>query len=727
MPAFVLSATALIFALGYGLPFWLCLLVCVIWLYFKPAQGALLLALVLISQWQVQQQLSTRWPEDLHGENLTQHGHVASFVQQESDGTLRFSLQTEGRTFKAAWYRPPDAFKNGGLNGLKGGQCLHFTAKFKSPTGTYNFSGFDFEGWLLGKGFDGLANLKQASFSDDCPATLTTSWLAFRQRWAEKLPPLAAALTLGDGSRFSDDDWQAFRNTGTAHLVVVSGGNLALVAGAVFFAVNALWRRTRWALFLPAQRAGQIAALIIGWLYTALAGFDAPIVRAAWMLSMVVLFWAKPWPALAAAWVLILAFDPFTWLSAGLWLSFAATAALLLFVKRPDWSAFLQLQGWTTVALLPLSIYFFQGISLLSLPMNLLAVPLFALLTPVAFALALLALCGLDVGFSYPLWDTLMHGLHALNLPLHAISAPAVPLGLSGAGLVLIWLNAPIKPLALALQTPLLLALVWPLNTSPKQGLNMEVLDVGQGLSVLIQTPKHTLLYDAGPRYPGGLDTGERIVVPRLRALGVRKLDALVLSHDDRDHTGGSEAVLAAFPTVQRWGVGGQACQDGQSWRWDGVIFRFLHPNPSQPLKNDNDQSCVLWLQWQESDQTKHALLTGDISQQAESQLLQRYPQLPVDVLIAPHHGSKNSSSAAFIAATQAKTVIFSAGWRNHFNHPHPDVLARYAAFDSRLISTGDSGALRYEHRRWQAARAQAWLPPWVRGWQELVQEPAHD
>jgi competence protein ComEC len=231
----------------------------------------------------------------------------------------------------------------------------------------------------------------------------------------------------------------------------------------------------------------------------------------------------------------------------------------------------------------------------------------------------------------------------------------------------------------------------------------MLAIDIGQGNAVLIKTADHSLLFDAGPRFSRESDAGHRTIAPLLRAMDER-LDVLMLSHRDSDHTGGAKAVLAMQPQAKiitsvirpaelaALGLPSnvEPCYAGQTWTWDGVRFEVLHPAKSdlgadQALK-PNAISCVLKITNADVANPKSALLTADIEAPQEQALLGlRADLLPSTVLLVPHHGSKTSSTAAFLDTVKPTMAIVQAGYRNRFAHPRPDVMARY---DERHIKT---------------------------------------
>ena len=277
--------------------------------------------------------------------------------------------------------------------------------------------------------------------------------------------------------------------------------------------------------------------------------------------------------------------------------------------------------------------------------------------------------------------------------------------------------------LVITLGLLLFLPLLWPPLAQPAAGaFEAWVLDVGQGLSVLLRTRGHALLYDTGARYPSGFDLGEAAVLPAIHALGISRLDTLVVSHADNDHAGGAPAVMAAFPQARRYAgepermpMPMDACAAGQAWAWDGVRFRMLSPAPGGAGKG-NDRSCVLLVEGAGGG----LLLTGDITAKVEPQVAAALGDGAPPVLLVPHHGSKTSSSADFIDAVAPPFAVVSAGWRNRFGHPKPEVLARYAEAGVPVLNTADGGAIGIEFPADAPARVAArWRLRDPRYWRE--------
>ncbi|MET0288699.1 MAG: DNA internalization-related competence protein ComEC/Rec2, partial [Pseudoxanthomonas sp.] len=407
--------------------------------------------------------------------------------------------------------------------------------------------------------------------------------------------------------------------------------------------------------------------------------------------------------------------------------------------------AFLSAQGVATVGLLPLTVVLFGQASAVGPLVNLVAIPWWSLVV-VPLSLIGTALESIHSGWgagawraaawcfdlTWPLFTALGSGrLSLLWLP----EAPgfAFVLALLGGFWLLLPRGIPGKAWAVLLWLPML----WPSTQRPAHGaLDVTVLDVGQGLSVLVRTRTHALLYDAGPAVPEGFDAGERVVVPALHALGVQRLDRLMLSHGDADHAGGLEAVrrgIGARQVLAPTGspvAGDQSCQAGQAWTWDGVSFRVLHPGPHFPYLG-NEASCVLRIEGGHGA----VLLTGDIGEVIERQLArEQAKQVRAALVVAAHHGSGGSSDPAFVEATGAHLLLVSAGFGNRFGHPHQAVVQRWQRSGAEVLNTADSGAISVwlgeeglalrERRHFQR---RPWDAVWLRRAATLSYRPAID
>ncbi len=484
---------------------------------------------------------------------------------------------------------------------------------------------------------------------------------------------------------------------------------------------------------IPARRVGALVGLVAAALYTLLSGAEIPALRTLMMLAVATLgLWlARPGTA-STVWlwalVTVLLVDPWATVAPGFWLSFGAVGLLLYagsgrLAPRPGgrWS-----QRWrdnvaeaghaqwvVTLGLAPGTLALFQQLSLVAPLANAVAIPVVTFaVVPLALASIVLPVDALLVA-AHAVLEPLMRMLVVLsNWPLAAWQQHAPPAWCVLASLVgVLWLLAPVGVPARLLGCVWLLPvfLVVP-GTPPPGRFDLVVLDVGQGLSVLVRTATHQLLFDAGPRYNESTDAGARIIVPALRAAGTGALDMLVVSHADSDHSGGALSLLDVLPvplllSSLEWDnpivtamPPSQAvrCMRGQAWSWDGVQFSILHPRAedyADPQTKTNDRSCVLRI----AGAGMTALLTGDIEARDERALLADNMPLAADVLVVPHHGSRTSSTTAFVAAVAPRIALFTAGYRNRFAHPRPDVMARYSALDAQLFRSDADGAIAVE------------------------------
>ena len=634
-----------------------------------------------------------------------------------------------------SWYRSWDELDDEGEAGaVQPGERWHFTVRLKRAHGNANPHGFDYEAWLLERNIRATGtirprgdNRRLADFVWQ-PGYVVEHWRErIRQRFLRVLPDspyvgVLMALSMGDQRAIPNEQWQTFNRTGITHLVSISGLHVTMIAALFAALVNGLWRRSgRLMLRLPAQKAAVVAGVLAAFGYALLAGFEVPAQRTFYMLAVVALsMWSgRNFGAsrtLLLALLVVLLLDPWAVLATGFWLSFGAVAVLFFVgssrigeaAGAPGWRGALRQWGLTqwavTLGSLPLLLLFFQQFSLVSPLANAVAIPFVSfVITPLALIFAVLP------------WPPLLHFDHWLMEQLMIVlewlavwpvwQQPAPPLWAALVAVIgVVWLLLPRGFPARWLGVYLLLPAFFLPPPRPASGEAwVEVLDVGQGVAVLVRTAEHALLYDAGPLYSATANAGQRVVVPYLRAIGVDRLDTLVVSHRDKDHSGGVAAVQAAVPVARTLSsipeLGGELCAAGQAWEWDEVRFSILHPvdadyaeavGSAAKAKKTNNLSCVLRVATAGSS----VLLTADIEVADEKALLRRdLPSLASDVLLVPHHGGRGSSSPEFIAAVNPRNVIFSAGYRNAFRHPRPEVLERYA--DRQQWRTDDSGAIR--------------------------------
>jgi competence protein ComEC len=622
-----------------------------------------------------------------------------------------------GRRLRLGWYvRPPDTVPE-----IEPGSVWRFRARLRPPHGLVNPGGFDFERRALEQRIAATGYVVEPGLAREHRpgAGLDHVRGQLSQRISAALPDQRArfvtALALGDTRALSGGDWDVLRATGLTHLIAISGFHVGLVAGFGALLMQAMHRLVPGAgRCWPRPQATAMSALAFAAAYTALAGFALPTVRTMLMIAAVLLARLARRPqglaeALAFAVIAIVLADPLSVLAPGFWLSFLGVAwlAWCLPPMRGEGAVkpFVQAQGVAMLGLLPISVWFFSQASLPGPLVNLVGIPWISLVVvPLALAgVAFAPFPGTAAELCWQAAGTLMQWLWfvlervaawpAAMVWLPEPSLLAVLLALAGAFWILLPRSSPGKPLAALLWLPLL----WPAINRPAHGeVDLMLMDVGQGLSLLVRTNNHTLLYDAGPATPRGLDLGEAVVLPALRARGVARLDALVISHDDNDHAGGAAAVLRGLPTSRVLAPEGWAgkrmtpCRAGQSWTWDGVTFAFLHPPPHFPYLG-NQSSCVLRI---DADGAS-ALLPGDIGRHVESRLA-KLParQVRADVLLAPHHGSDTSSSLDFIAAVRPALGLVAVGRDNRFGLPKDIVLGRYARYGAPLLDTAASGAI---------------------------------
>lgn len=690
--------------------------------------------------WAASAKLEAQLPVNWEGRDVVVEGTVAGMPQRHEYGSrLRFDVQrilTPGaevpRFVVLGWYE--DVTLPDGESHLQAGQRWRLAVRLQRPHGNYNPHVPDLERSLLEGGIRATGYVRRD------PAPLLISQFEFSPRHAiarareivrERLGKALAgapyrgvivALAVGDQDAIPPAHWSVFTRTGVNHLMSISGLHITMIAGLLFATVNALWRRIpRLASRIPSRRAAALAGLSAAVAYGLLAGFAVPAQRTVFMLAVVAaaLWSGWRWPTatiLGAALGFVVILDPLAASSAGFWLSFGAVAALLLAatgrLQQPRLLASWVHSQWAvTVALTPLLIALFQQVSIVSPVANAMAIPMISLLVVPLALLAIVVPLDFLAGLAHAVLTPCMALLQWLaQVPAaawqqHAPPSWAVAAALAGAVWLMLPRGFPARWLGASAMLPLFL--VRPAGPAPHE-LWVTALDVGQGLAVVVRTSDHALLFDTGPGYLGGTDAGERIVVPYLRGEGVSRLDALIVSHDDTDHAGGALSVLAALPVARTLSSlpdshpvhlnsrVSSRCERGQRWHWDGADFEVLHPAAGSynraPVK-DNDRSCVLRV----ASGSAVVLITGDIEQASERELLLRLAgSLPATLLIAPHHGSRTSSSPDFVRTVGAEHVLFSSGHRNRFGHPHPLVAARYRAAGAHGLRTDVSGAVTF-------------------------------
>lgn len=641
------------------------------------------------------------------------------------------------------------------VNQFHAGERWLFSVRLKRPHGTQNPHGFDFESWALGENMRASGSIKsKAGLKKLNNFVWRPSYIIehLREKTQQRITRVLAgkpysgviqALVMGDDSQISAEDWQVFLRTGTSHLMSISGLHITMLAGLVFGLVSFIWRRSpKLMMRLPTRKAAVLAGAATALAYALVAGFSVPTQRTFYMLLVfAVALWSGRQlvisQVLALALLVVVLFDPWAVSSPGFWLSFGAVAmlayALSARIGEIHWfKAALQTQWAVTLGMLPLLLVMFNQASIISPIANAFAIPLISfVVTPLALLGSFLPIDAL-LNLSYKALEACMWALKWLNqLPMATWQQhePAT-WTLFPSTLGVLWLllprGFPMRWLGLLGFLPMLLIV----PPRPMLGeMKVTVLDVGQGLSVVVQTATHTFLYDAGPKFNAQSDAGSRIVVPFLRGEGIRKIDGFMVSHNDIDHSGGMASILALMPvgwlnsslpeetetpdTLEK-----MQCYAGQSWAWDGVDFEVLHPSlesyDDAALK-DNYRSCVIKV----TSQSGSILLTGDIEKDVELELLDSQSEaLKSDVLIVPHHGSKTSSTADFIAAVAPSVSVFTPGYLNRYKHPKPEVLTRYQATNSLLYRSDYQGALEVNFAK-SNIKMVSWRSQYKRYWHD--------
>lgn len=667
---------------------------------------------------------------ELEGRDLLVEGRVDDIPKPTGFGQ-RFELEVTSAGLDGAPVRVPRRIllnSRGHDFQPRAGETWRLLVRLKRPHGYQNPGGFDYEAHL----FRDRIRAKGYVRDDIAPQRLDPepAWHDI-DRWRQdlgdrihaRLPDsehagIIVALANGDGRGLAEEQWQVLRRTGTLHLVAISGLHISLIAGVVFFIARWLWALPGvTVLRLPAPQFGAVCALLAAAFYAALAGFVVPTQRALIMLGVAmagVLLRRRfpPSQLLAVAGLAVLVYDPLSVMAAGFWLSFAAVAVILFFMHGDrlhmplawKWG---YIQWAIALGMLPLMLAMFQQLSLVAPLANMLAVPVFdLLLVPLTLLGAALLGVAPDVagflfGFAAWLLHWLWEALTWLAEPSFSQWTQPAPAGwaLIGGVVGVLLLLAPRGWPARWVGVVWLLPLFLVRPPLPAAGeVWFTLLDVGQGLSAVVRTREHTLLFDVGPRF-GDFDTGKAVVEPYLRATGVRRLDALIVSHGDIDHVGGAESVLRALPvqtvlsSVPEKLPQAQPCRAGQTWSWDGVEFAMLGPDDAAETRRRNDASCVL----QVRSRHGNILLPADIEARTEKRLVQQWGgRLRSEILVAPHHGSKTSSTPAFIEAVAPRHVLFPVGYRNRYRHAHPDVVRRYAEHGAVLHHSPATGALEF-------------------------------
>ena len=684
--------------------------------------------------WALFQAHDRLYPElvrEWEGRDLVLTGLIVSLPERRGRVT-RFLFKVDGLQVGQSWQqRFPTRMRlswYGVTPPLRAGQRWQLTARLKRPWSFKNPGGFDYEGWLFRQGIRATGYVRQP----DSAQLMADEGIyhpvdRLRQHLADAIGEslnsdsnrgVLTALAIGDRSGITKQQWRVLLQSGTNHLLAISGLHIGLVAGVVYFLTLRIWRLHgklcgRW----PAQRVAALIALIAGCAYALLAGFSVPTQRA--MIMLCVVMGAvmldrdvRPAHTLSVALLAVLLWDSLAVLAAGFWLSFGAVAVIMYAISgRPRmearWWHLGKLQWILAIGLFPLTLLFFQRSALVAPLANLFAVPWVGMLVvPVALLGSLLVLIlptvgNVLLGLASRLLDLLWWLLDRLvDLPyaqwFHAAPVWALVPAILGVALLLAPRGWPARWLGIVLLSPMFLVF----SPKPDHGEYwFTLLDVGQGLAAVVETRHHILVYDTGAKFSDYFNAGEAVVLPFLRSRNIGHVDLLLVSHGDNDHIGGAAAVIDGVYTKQVMTSAPDRidharvnrCQAGQRWDWDGVGFEVLHPPPGWK-DSGNNQSCVLRVR----NEGGSILVTADIGVRVERRLIKSYGEkLSSDIMLIPHHASRTSSSVEFLTKVNPETALLTMGYRNRFDFPHPDIIARYEGLGVPVRDTLEDGAVR--------------------------------
>ncbi|MDO3387152.1 DNA internalization-related competence protein ComEC/Rec2 [Gilvimarinus sp. SDUM040013] len=688
-----------------------------------------------------------------HGTSLVENQLAQSKVGQDLNitGKLATTAQRQGRRWRfdfapespglpslvqVSWYEAPAWVAD-----IQKGDQLHLVLRLKRLRSFVNPVGFDYKLWQLRRGVGAVGYVrsgKKGASAIPHRATIKDRLSVWLNRAPIHNRDVLRALLLGDRSEISEQRWVLFRQTGTNHLMAISGLHIGLAAAMGYVIGLCIGRVASLWLPWPAVFWGFVGGGIMAAGYAALAGFALPTQRA---LAMLLLFYFWRWrgtpiPALqilVAALVIVGALDPLAVVDAGLWLSFVAVFALVLifsgqsFVKANRWLPWVGSQLAVFVALLVPLLIFFGEFSWVAPLANILAIALVSFwVVPALFVSALcfelwpglseLLLQGADWGLQLLWWwlATLVDTASRFGLPATAqikLAEGALP-ALAMACLLLLLPRAfNLRPLAMML---LLVVISVPKVREPLFA--MTVLDVGQGLAVVVRSQDKTLVYDTGPWFGESFNAGADIIAPFLQAKGAANVDVLVVSHAHRDHAGGAAGLIERMPVASLL-VGeslpylsaqdegrARSCHQQTPLRLGEVELTFVAlPGQGRADLTGNNASCVVLVRWR----SKQILLPGDIENPLEAALARELGS--IDWIVAPHHGSRSSSTAVLLDKLQPAHVIFSTGFNNRHNHPHPDVVARYEQNGAQSYNTATDGAVQIIGNKHGELVAQRW------------------
>lgn len=645
------------------------------------------------------------------------NGRSTSFVATATD-----DQRLRGRV-RLSWFDPPVPVRLGDVWRLE--------LRLRRPRSNSNPGSMDYEAWLFRNRIAASGYVVDSKHNLLLDSATATGIDLLRQRYVRRLQKhlhndnsiaVLAAIVVGARHLIAPEQWDRYSATGTSHLMAISGLHVGLAAAGSYVLTAALL-----GLFVRHRNQRHVAlviAVIVALVYAIVSGFAVPAQRATIMLVLATIVVLRlrqvsPGRVLAAAAAIVVITDPLSTMSPGFKLSFAAVALLSWFMQaqmvagvgwllRPLLAlrslAFVQVL--LLVGLLPLTVLIFDRASLAAPMINLIAVPLFSVIT---VPLALLSLI-LDGALAFA-GDIAMRAAAAsidwlewlIAIMASVRHSPFIVADLNGFGwlyllLPLMWVLLPSGwPGRFVAWLGLVSLLCWRPAGTPPRCVDVDILDVGQGLAVIVQSRAHTLVYDSGPSYRSGGSAATRVLLPFLASKGIRLVDRLIISHSDLDHAGGTQAlrenividdIISGEPLPAPDLAAGR-CLAGSRWEWDEVRFSILHP-ALQSIRTGNDASCVLLIETGEH----RILLTGDIEAGVEADLVRRRQLPTVDVVTVPHHGSRTSSIAAFVRSLMPDIAIVSAAAGNQWGFPKPEVVARWQSYGANVLNTATSGAI---------------------------------
>jgi competence protein ComEC len=677
-------------------------------------------------------QLEEVIPATLEGEAIRVHGIIRQ-IPDRSGPAHRFTLEDVRRAGGSGWPNGDATLTlttHHALPALYAGSTCQLYVRLQRPRGTRSDGAFDFERWAHATGLDATGYVV-AHRGNVCARKAGFSLGALRENLAAQIfkavsapqsASILAALAVGARTEIDPGQWLVLRDTGVIHLLSVSGLHVAMVALSLF------WFATRGVTLVSRLKkrplSGWVACVIaLGGAasYALLAGFTVPTQRTLVMIAVLMLDGQRvrgfgPADALLFAAAALLTCDPLASLTLSFWLSFIAIALLMLRdelgIGRGPVSRWAGVHLHLAMLLTPLLAVTFGTVPLMSPLANFIAVP------AVSYGVVPMVLGGVALASVAPeaattcwqaaamLWEWVWQILEILAGMVPATRFPFV-LDAARAGLLFVGVLSLFQPVRALRVTTIALSLLIcavPLRERPAYGeFSLTVLDVGQGLAVAVETADQVLIYDTGTRFRTGGDFAASVVLPWLARRGWRALDALVVSHSDLDHSGGVETLRSGLRVRSAFagqpvatGPGFRQCSAGQHWSWADVYFTFLHPGTRTEAADDNDKSCVLYIR----SASGSALVPGDITQRVEHQLLAQRRVPHADTLVLAHHGSKSSSSQSFIDAVAPSHALVSAGYRNRFGHPHPELIAALRKRDIRVLQTMELGTITLAYRR---------------------------